>query len=388
MDMTKDFHNYNQYTKEEIIELAQDWFKTHGRLVQRDFKHANGLPSSTQVSKHFGTLQNLLKEAGIQSTTNVKLFNRKLLSDEEMLENYKIFVEEHLKTHMYLPTTDDLNKYDLAQNSSAYIKRFGSFDNINKLIGYENYNQKVLEQDMISKYQRACKEYGHVLSSREITEISKNTIDYIYSMQTYICHFGSLHHLQELCGFNKTVPGRGETRENLLKKLQHLGDILGRTPVQSDLKLYDDMPSGDTYRKMFGDFKNALSAAGFKRQKIYKTKDGIIYRSAYELKFAQVLKCYNISFQNEVSYKNVIVGFDKRYRFDFVINLNGKKYYVELFGIEKNESYEKRKQEKIQLCKDNNIPLIQLYQKDLYSKTNKEIYETLLRRIDDLEEVS
>ena len=59
--------------------------------------------------------------------------------------------------------------------------------------------------------------------------------------------------------------------------------------------------------------------------------------------------------------------------------------YLEL---KKNESYEKRKQEKIQLCKDNNIPLIQLYQKDLYSKTNKEIYETLLRRIDDLEEVS
>ena len=44
--MIKDNHGYNQYTKEEIIELAQNWFNEHGRLVQRDLKHANGLPSS------------------------------------------------------------------------------------------------------------------------------------------------------------------------------------------------------------------------------------------------------------------------------------------------------------------------------------------------------
>ena len=53
--MIKDNHGYNQYTKEEIIELAQNWFDKHGRLVQRDLKHANGLPSSCQVTKHFGT---------------------------------------------------------------------------------------------------------------------------------------------------------------------------------------------------------------------------------------------------------------------------------------------------------------------------------------------
>ena len=31
--MTKDNHGYNQYTKEEIIELAQNWFNEHGKLV-------------------------------------------------------------------------------------------------------------------------------------------------------------------------------------------------------------------------------------------------------------------------------------------------------------------------------------------------------------------
>ena len=386
--MIKDNHGYNQYTKEEIIELAQNWFNEHGRLVQRDLKHSNGLPSSCQVTKHFGTLQNLLKEAGIQSTTNPNLFNREKLSDEEMLENYKKFVEEHLKTHMFLPTNDDLDRCQSIQCTSAYISRFGSFNNVNKLIGYEGYNNKVLEEDMIFKYKRACKEYGNVLSSREITKIFKATNNYIYSTEAYLSHFGTLHNLQELCGFDKTRPGMGATRKELIEKLQWLGDVLGRRPVESDLKLYKRMPSGKAYFKEFGSFRKALNEAGFKKQKIYETKNGTKCRSTYELKLAQVLESYNISFENEVLYKDVIPNFKRKYRFDFVVELNNRKYYIELFGIEGNELYERRKQEKIQICEENNIPLIQLYQSDIYSKTNQEIYETLFNYIEDLKEVA
>ena len=386
--MIKDNHGYNQYTKEEIIELAQNWFNEHGRLVQRDLKHSNGLPSSCQVTKHFGTLQNLLKEAGIQSTTNPNLFNREQLSDEEMLENYKKFVEEHLKTHMFLPTNDDLDRCQSIQCTSAYISRFGSFNNVNKLIGYEGYNNKVLEEDMIFKYKRACKEYGIVLSSREITKIYKATNNYIYSTEAYLNHFGTLHNLQELCGFDKTRPGMGATREELIEKLQWLGNVLGRRPLESDLKLYKRMPSGNAYFKEFGSFRKALNEAGFEKQKIYETKNGTKCRSTYELKLAQVLESYNISFENEVLYKDVIPNFKRKYRFDFVVELNNRKYYIELFGIEGNELYEKRKKEKIQICEENNIPLIQLYQSDIYSKTNQEIYETLFNYIEDLKEVA
>ena len=56
--------------------------------------------------------------------------------------------------------------------------------------------------------------------------------------------------------------------------------------------------------------------------------------------------------------------------------------------IDGNELYEKRKQEKIRICAENNIPLIQLYQSDIYSKTNKEIYDTLLNYISNLKEAA
>ena len=125
-----------------------------------------------------------------------------------------------------------------------------------------------------------------------------------------------------------------------------------------------------------------------KNKKYMKQKNGTRCRSTYELKLAQVLESYNISFENEVLYKDVIPNFKRKYRFDFVVELNNRKYYIELFGIEGNELYEKRKQEKIQICEENNIPLIQLYQSDIYSKTNQEIYETLFNYIEDLKEVA
>ena len=191
---------------------------------QRDLKHANNLPSSAQVTKHFGSLQNLLKEANIVSTTNPKLFQREELSDEEMLDNYRRFVEDHLKTHIYLPTNDEVDACPYIQCASVYIRRFGSFERINELIGYnqKEFNNTALEKDMLFKYKRACEEYGHTLDSREITKICKETDNYIYSTEAYLNHFGTLHNLQEICGFDKTVPGRGATRDELIDKLQWL----------------------------------------------------------------------------------------------------------------------------------------------------------------------
>lgn len=384
--MIIDNHGYKQYTKEEIIKLAQDWFNKNGHLVQRDLKHANNLPSSCQVKKHFGSLQGLLKEANIKSTTNPKLFNREELSDEEMLNNYRKFVNEHLKTHIYLPTNDEVDACPYVQCTSVYIRRFGSFEKINELIGYNQieFNNNALEKDMLLKYKKACRDYGHTLTSREITKLSRENKDYIYSTEAYSNHFGTIHNLQEICGLEKTIPGRGADRKELIEKLQWLGSELGRRPIQADLIYYKNIPSANTYVNEFGSFKIALNEAGYKKQKVLKTKNGIKVRSWYELKIAQVLESYNILYKNEIMYKDVIPNFKKKYRFDFRVIYDNKLFYIELFGIQGNDLYEKRKQEKIQLCKKHNIPLIQLYQSDIYSKTNKEIYETIMSYIDGL----
>lgn len=237
---------------------------------------------------------------------------------------------------------------------------------------------------MLDKYINACNDYGHVLNSREITKLSKENKQYIYCTETYNNHFGSIHNLQKICGFNVTIPGKNISKEEMINCLKKLGEELGRRPIQSDLKLYDFVPSANTYINEFGSFKIALKEAGFKYGKIFKNKNGKLFRSSYELKLANVLDFYNIKYETEIMYKDVIQNFKKLYRFDFEIIINNNKYYIELFGINGNELYEKRKNEKIKICNDNNISLIQLYQNDIYEKTNLEIYNNIISQINNM----
>ena len=377
-------HGYPQYTKEEIIELVKQWYQQHGKIRIRDLRHKNGLPSVTQVTNIFGTFQECLIESGIGIDESIShLFNRESLTEEELLNRFKKFVEEHLKTHMYLPTSDEVDAEKSLPVMSTIIARYGSFDKIYEMIGYDRakYNNDVLENDMLYKYKKACANYGHTLSSREITRISQEKNCDFYATEMYLNHFGTLHNLQELCGLNKTYPGKNCTREEMIKLLLWLSKELERVPIERDLIQYPNMPSAKSYYSEFGTFSSAIKCAGLKSTRIYKTKNGVTCRSLYELKLAQVLESYQINFVNEVMYKTVIPNFDRLYRFDFVIDIFDKKYYIELFGITGNEKYEKRKQEKINLCTKYNIPLIELYQEDIYGKTNKEIYENLLEKI-------
>ena len=93
------------------------------------------------------------------------------------------------------------------------------------------------------------------------------------------------------------------------------------------------------------------------------------------------IKAYNdfMLIQEQVSQINKLKGgSDKEKIIDLLENI------IERQNNFRNELYEKRKQEKIRLCEEYSIPLIQIYQSDIYSKTNQEIYETLLNYIDEI----
>lgn len=182
--MNVDNHGYTQYDRNEILVLIRKWYKEHGKIVIRDLKHRNNLPSVNQVINIFGSFQNCILEAGISIDNKKHLFNRECLSDKEMLESYKDFVVEHLKTHIYLPTNDEVDACQYIQSTCVYIRRFGSFENINHLIGYnqKEFNRDAMERDMLYKYKSACEDIGHVLNSREITHY-QNPIKIIYTQQ-------------------------------------------------------------------------------------------------------------------------------------------------------------------------------------------------------------
>lgn len=380
------YGNKIKIEKADIITNVQNFYNKNGKIVIRDLRKKNGLPSTERVTKMFGSFQNLLLEAGISiNEENKRNFNRIKLTDEQLLYDLKCFTEKHLLDNIYLPKNDEIDNELSLQSSTTYINRFHSFEYIYKLIGYDikDFNNKALEKDMLEKYKTMCTEIGHVLDSREITNLSKNNNGSIYSTEAYAAHFGSLSNLQKICGYTPTRLGKSITREECIEMLNNLYCEIGDIPTYDDVNLCEYTPSSGYYVTEFGSWSNALRQIGLdiKNGRKYKTKDGEEFLSSYEYKFAMMLKKYNIYYERELLYRNIIDNFDRKFRFDFVIELQGVKYFIEIFGIEANDSYDKRKQEKIKICKLNNIPLIGIYRNDLYGKTHKQVYDILLNKI-------
>ena len=96
-----------------------------------------------------------------------------------------------------------------------------------------------------------------------------------------------------------------------------------------------------------------------------------------------VLEKYYISYKKEEYYKQYIKDFNKNYRFDFTFNINNKMVFVEIFGITGNKKYNKKMDEKIKLCKENNLKLIELYPNDIGQNSFEEIYRLLMDKLNE-----
>lgn len=371
-------------TDEELLQILRDYNNNVGFPTVRKFKSTNGLPSSGTYKNRFGSFSKALELAGVEIPEERKKdFGRVELSDGELLSGLKKFTEETLQTQLTLPSCNQIALCPYIQSDSTYAARFGSVDIAYSLIGYnrEEFNNKRLEDDMLKKYMEIYETLGRTPNSRDIDRFSKDN-PYYYSASTYINHFGNIMDLQRICKLSLTKASQRKTKKDLLDDLVWLSEEIERTPFQQDLIQCPLVAKPNKYVRVFGSFKQAIIEAGLEpNSKTYITKQGNKCLSYLEYKFTKILENYNIPFQKEVYYKTVISNFDRQYRFDYVVEMNKEKYYIEIFGITGNEKYEIRKNEKIQLCKDNNIPLITFDFNDFWSNTNEQIYELLLHEI-------
>lgn len=362
-----------KYTKEQALKLVKDFYDKNGKITTRDLTSKNGLPTQYVLINLFGSYKNCLDELGID--TSSPEFQRENRTDEQLLCELKTFTEKYLENHLFLPTHDIINQEHSLASSSTYLIRFGSSEQMYSLIGYNQreFNHNRLLNDIKNKYIQCCEKYGRTLSSREITKLSRN--GEMYSTECVLDNFGTLYAFQIECGLTPTRIGRNITKEEAINALIRLSKELGRTPMQEDLIDYDYVPSCAHYARLFGTFRNALKVAGFDIHKDYHSKLGIRCNSSYEVKIANALEKHGVEYKKEVYYNTVINDFDKRYRFDFVFEINDTTMYVEYFGITGVDSYYDKTDEKIQICKENNINLIPLFKEDLFSKTYDQIYQ-------------
>jgi transposase len=160
-------------------------------------------------------------------------------------------------------------------------------------------------------------------------------------------------------------------KEMLINKLKEFANKLGRTPFRMEITNKNNMPNISTYNRNFGNFTNALKIAGLevkhylygKKQTIYYSKNKDICCSIGELIITDFFIDNNITYIKEVEYSALIN--DNRCgtkRFDWVINNNVP---VEYFGLAGQKKYDNKIENKLSICKDNNVNLMSIYQKDL-----------------------
>jgi len=161
-----------------------------------------------------------------------------------------------------------------------------------------------------------------------------------------------------------------KNKQDALIALKIFAQELGRTPLGQEVTDNKDMPGLVTYIRYFGGYREACIKVGLEpnsnniyNKKIYLSNNNDICLSKAELIITNYMIDINMYYIKEYLYRDLID--DKRCglkRMDWLIY---EGIVVEFFGMPDKDFYKIKMEEKIKICNENEIILIDLYPKDL-----------------------
>lgn len=125
--------NYELWTKEKVIEACRKYLKTHNKIILKDLKKENGLPTAKVIYNYFGTMQKFQEEIGSEVSKR-----QEFISKEELLLETKKIVSEMGSTFESRNAFLEVFPYSL----SVIMNRFGSFDSFIELTNIKLINTK------------------------------------------------------------------------------------------------------------------------------------------------------------------------------------------------------------------------------------------------------
>lgn len=181
--------------------------------------------------------------------------------------------------------------------------------------------------------------------------------------------------------------------DELLEDYKKLHKEIGRIPFYDDIKKEDWMASQATYKKYFTDLPTIWRTLNIsvdeELMKSFGTgtacidNKGGVCRSYPEMIITNILLDLDLKFEKEILYKEFIPGLKKKISADWV--LTDSNTVIEYFGLFSNHQlnednfigrYSKKVLDKIRLCEQHNIVLIDLYPEDL-----EEIEEVIIKKL-------
>lgn len=370
----------NKYTDKDLLDIMKKYYEEVDFPTQRKFNTSNGLPSSTTYFNRFGSFKKALELAGITIPENrQKLFKRNNNYEyKEIKDEFDILVDLYLIDHITLPPIEYFNNSDFISESLLYGK-YKTKEEIYKSMGYNlrEFNEKRIREDMINKYIEIKEILGRLPNSRDINKFSKNN-NYYYGMTTYINHFKNLSELQRYIGEYPTVIGKSISNKEIINGLYKLKNELGMIPTQIEINACKYLPNiiailHKLNYKYLVDLQVDLFGEKVEYAHKYITSGGIKCLSTYEYIVAQILEENNYIFDKDIKYNKYIKDLNSTRTVDFVIHKNNKHYLIEVFGMLGIPKYNEKTAWKIQICEDNNIPLLALYPKNISISQSEEL---------------
>lgn len=346
-----------KYSKKDFYSEIYRLYNLYGNIDKNIFNKY----SKIKVNFHFyctkyGGIKKICEELGIDH----RLYNEK--TENEILIKAKKIFEENGKITKELCSKNGI--------SSCVVNRiFGNFENLYKKIGIENIPRKNIPIEDVLKDIKSFYESTDNFSSTEYRKHGK------YSC-CVINRFGGWKNLLNILGIeNKDRRIGFDYIDSQLKKLAEKYGTLNRDIVESNTNFSWDC--------LFWYFKNTKELL----ENYNLNADRAEGRSNPERLITKILKSLNINFQKEKT-------------FEWLINTNGEKLFIDFYFPDKNFALEydgqqhyknvkyfykteekyldsiKRDKIKNELLKEHNIPLVRVSYKDKITESFiKNIYE-------------
>lgn len=376
---------------EELLHELREYNRKIGFPTTRVFKNENGLHNSETYRIRFGSFKEAIIRAGIDIPNDKKnYFDRDFFTDEEIKKKVKEIADEYITKTNRLPTCKEVYMQKNAPDKSIINRRFGGLYNLYNILGYNvSYFKNLIEdsfkENLLSEYNRLAEKLNRTPTSRDLDEYS--ILNECCSASTYIRHFGNIYDVQILAGCVPVNIGLKKNKKDLIEDLHKLHNELGRLPCQRDIHDNKRIASVKRYTNSFGTFSNALKEAGFKdvsNKRVIMSHGCNLCLSSYEYDFVCMLEYYNFCFKKEEKYKCYIKDLKREYQFDFTIFYDNDVYFIEIFGMMDRKNYKKIANTKINICKNNNINLIDLYPSDFKGKSMNDLYDRLIFEISNI----
>ena len=179
----------NQYEKWQLIHWLKDFAEELGKSPTRnELDNEPSMPSADVFSSRFGSHNEALKKAGLE-------LNYKYYTKEELLNKLKEFADKLCRA----PKKCEIMRNKNMPNKMTYKRRFGSYRNACKKIGYEykthNKNHGYSKQKLLKMLRKFAFELG-----RTPTTIEVNDKKGIPCSGTYTYHFDSYSKACEKAG--------------------------------------------------------------------------------------------------------------------------------------------------------------------------------------------